>query len=231
MTRDAPLVSIIIPVYNCERYLAEALESVFAQTYRPIEVIVVDDGSTDNSANIAKHFAPDVHYCYQSNAGPGAARNRGIMLAQGTFLAFLDADDLWVKDKLALQMKVFDEQPEVDMVFGHAKQFYSSEVEDHIRQKIRIPAETIPGHTPCALLIRRETFFRVGIFENRIVGQVMSWYMRVVELGLHEVMLPDIVFMRRIHTHNLGITHRQLTHQRLHVLKAALDRRRKQGLL
>ena len=81
------------------------------------------------------------------------------------------------------------------------------------------------------MLIRRETFFRVGMFENRIVGQVMSWYIRAAELSLCEVMLPDVVYMRRIHTHNLGITHRQLMHQRIHVLKAALDRRRKQGSL
>lgn len=231
MTRDAPLVSIIIPVYNCEEYLAEAIESVFAQSYRPIEVIVVDDGSTDNSAKVTKQFAPDVHYCYQPNAGPGAARNRGIMLAQGTFLAFLDADDLWVKNKLALQMEVFDEKSDVDMVFGHVKQFYSPEVKDLITQKIRIPKETLPGYLSGTMLIRRETFFHVGMFGHQIIGQVIDWYIRAVELDLHEVMLPEIIYMRRIHKHNLGITHRQLGYQRIHILKAALDRRREQNLL
>src|ERR1700758_706720 len=100
---EKSLISVIIPVYNAEKYLAEAIESVLAQTYRPIEVIVVDDGSTDSSADIAKRFA-SVRYCFQSHSGLGATRNRGIDLSQGKFLAFLDADDLWVEDKLTHQM-------------------------------------------------------------------------------------------------------------------------------
>ncbi len=96
--KPGPLVSVGIPVYNCERFLAEAIESVLAQTYRHVEVIVVDDGSVDHSADIAGNFGPRVRYCYQKNSGIGAARNRGLALASGELLAFLDADDCWVKD-------------------------------------------------------------------------------------------------------------------------------------
>src|SRR5436853_749734 len=100
------LVSVIIPVYNCEQYLAEAIQSVLAQTHPTIELIVVDDGSTDNSAAVAKSFAV-VRYVFQRQGGPGAARNRGISLARGSFLAFLDADDVWVAGKLTRQLAAF----------------------------------------------------------------------------------------------------------------------------
>lgn len=226
----APLVSVIIPVHNCERYLAEAIESVLVQTYRSTEIIVVDDGSTDGSADVAKRFAVS-RYCYQPNAGTGAARNRGIELSSGSFLAFLDADDLWVEDKLSRQMAVFDADTGVEAVFGHVKQFYSPGLGEGIKQQIRYHAEIMPGYLPTAMLIRRDTFVRVGFFENWVVGQSVSWYMRASELGLRMVMLPDVVFMRRLHETNKGITKRQFMNQRVRILKAALDRRRTMGLL
>ena len=114
MIENDNLVSVIIPVYNGELYLDEAIESALGQPYRPIEVIVVDDGSTDGSAEVAKQFDSPMRYCFQPNAGLGAARNKGISLAQGSFFAFLDADDLWLENKLTRQMALFDKNPELD---------------------------------------------------------------------------------------------------------------------
>ena len=142
--KSKPLVSVIIPVYNREKYLAEAIESVLAQTYRPIEVIVVDDGSTDGSADIAKRFGSPVRYYFQPNSGAGAARNRGIAVARGSFLAFLDSDDLWVEDKLTHQMAAFERHSDVDIVSGHVRQFYSPELSEHTMEKIRCPDALIP---------------------------------------------------------------------------------------
>src|SRR3954451_22735593 len=89
----APLVSCIVPVFNGERYLREALQSILAQSYRPIEVVVVDDGSTDRSPVVVAGFGREVRYLRQENAGPAAARNHGVQEARGELLAFLDADD------------------------------------------------------------------------------------------------------------------------------------------
>lgn len=97
---DPGLVSVIIPVYNGERYLRTAIESVLAQNVCPIEIIVVDDGSTDASQTVAREFMPMVQVITQSNRGASVARNRGVALAHGEILAFLDADDLWLADKL-----------------------------------------------------------------------------------------------------------------------------------
>ena len=109
----APMVSVVVPVYNCERFLAEALESVLAQTCGDYEIIVVNDGSSDGSEAVALRYGDRVRYVCQANAGPGAARNRGLEMACGSLIAFLDADDLWLPGKLAVQVEFMETHPEV----------------------------------------------------------------------------------------------------------------------
>jgi glycosyltransferase involved in cell wall biosynthesis len=222
------LVSVIIPVYNGDRYLAEAIESVLAQTYRPIQSIVVDDGSTDGSARVAERFADSIHYCFQENSGTSAARNRGVDLASGAFLAFLDADDLWTVDKLALQMAAFDADPELDVVFGHVQQFYSPELDASTRERIRCPVEAMPGYLPGTMLIRRASFLRVGPFEtDRQLTDATAWYARLLEQGVEALMLADVVLRRRLHGDNKGLREQASQKSELvRVLKASLDRRR-----
>ena len=224
-------VSAIIPVYNGERYLAETIKSVLAQTYRSLEVIVVDDGSTDESAPIAKSFGSSIRYCYQPNLGTAAALNRGISLACGDYFAFLGADDLWTEDKTRLQMATFAAHPDVDIVSGYVKQFFSPELDENIKKKIQCFTELMPGQVIPAMLVKREAFSRVGLFETKWeVGAEMSWYLRAMEAGLRVIMLPDLVLLRRIHERNKGITKRRFITQRAQILKASLDRRRRMKL-
>jgi glycosyltransferase involved in cell wall biosynthesis len=112
-----PLVSAIIPVYNGQAYLAEALESVLTQTYKPIECIVVDDGSTDATGDVVRHFGDQIRYVRRAHEGVAAARNAGASIAQGQFLAFLDADDLWEESKIERQMTLFADRPELGLVY------------------------------------------------------------------------------------------------------------------
>jgi len=222
------LVSVIIPVFNGDCYLDEAIQSVLAQTYHPMEVIVVDDGSTDGSANILKNYGSAIKYYYQPNLGQAVAMNRGINLAHGDYLAFLDADDLWTEDKTMLQINAFKIHPDVDIVAGHIKQFFSPELDENFTKKIKCVTELIPGHALKAMLAKREVFDRIGLFEtNWDVGVEMSWQLRAVEAGLNVMMLPELVCLRRIHENNKGITNRHFITQRAHILKASLDRRRK----
>ncbi|WP_275993746.1 glycosyltransferase family 2 protein [Argonema antarcticum] len=224
---DSSLVSVIIPVYNCEKYLAEAIESVLAQTYQPLEIIVVDDGSTDRSAEVAKRFSSSVRYYLQSQSGAGAARNYGTDLAQGNFFAFLDADDLWVKDKLTRQMQVFESEPDVDMVFGHIQQFHSPELDESVKNKIYCPAELMAGYHPGTMLIKRDAFFRVGQFETHLqMGEFISWYARATDLGLRVRMLAELLMWRRLHETNLSIRQRRSRTDYVRLIKASLDRRR-----
>jgi glycosyltransferase involved in cell wall biosynthesis len=214
-------------VYNCERYLSQAIESVLAQTYQPIEIIVVDDGSTDDSAAVAKSFGDIVKYERQQNSGAATARNRGVELAIGNFLAFLDADDFWIEDKLKCQMAAFVKDTELDVVFGYVKQFYSPELDDIIKQKIKCPPEPIAGYHAGTMLIKRDSFLRVGQFErNWKVADFIDWYIKATEQGLKSSMLPEVLLHRRIHDTNMGISQRQSRIEYVRILKASLDRRR-----
>jgi glycosyltransferase involved in cell wall biosynthesis len=220
-------VSVIIPVYNDERHIGEALESVIAQTYGPIEVIVIDDGSTDGTARIVGQF-PLVTYHYQANGGSSAARNRGVSLSRNRLLAFLDSDDLWFEDKLMRQVRVLSEHAEVDAVFGHVRQFVSPELLPTLsgRQTNRL-SDPMPGLLTSTMLIKREAFLRVGPFEVKWRhAEWPDWYARSLEGGLIAVMLEEVVALRRIHKTNKGIVQRALVRDYARVLKASLDRRR-----
>lgn len=220
------LVSVIVPVYNGAAYLAEAIESARQQTYTPLEIIVIDDGSTDASVEIAGRFA-EVRCVSQAHGGISAARNRGLELAYGDFFALLDADDLWLADKLMLQMRALENNPHWGMVFGQVQEFISPEVPAEIARTIRIHAELRPGLVPSALLIRREAFSRVGPFATQWkVGEFADWMLRANEAGVTWSMLPEPVVRRRIHTSNNGIRERQAFQQYTHLIKASLDRRR-----
>jgi len=220
------LISVIIPVYNCENYLPEAIESVLAQTYHPIEVVVVDDDSTDNSANIARSYGSLVKYCFQVNKGTGAARNKGVELAQGNYLAFLDQDDLWVRHKLTLQMTAFQSNITLDVVFGYVEQFYSPDVCEEARERASIPNKIMPGIHVGTMLITRDAFRRVDPFgTNFEIAEFVDWYLRATESGLGKQMLPDVLMRRRVHKANQGISKLKHRAEYVQVLKAALDRR------
>ena len=225
---NSALISVIIPVYNCERYLAEAIESALAQAYRSIEIVVVDDGSADASTNVARRFGSAVRYDLQAHAGPGAARNRGVELAHGDYIAFLDADDLWMEKKLGLQMSAFDSDALPDAVFGHVEQFISPDLPQELAEKLECPKELMPGRFPGTMLIRKETFRRIGSFSTGFrIGEFIEWYMRATELCLKDVMLSQMVLRRRIHATNSGIIHRDGRSEYVRILKASLDRRRR----
>jgi len=224
------LVSVIIPVYNGKRYLAEAIESVLAQTYQPIEVIVIDDGSTDGSDRVVKRFSPLVQYFYQPNSGLGAARNSGVDLAKGDYLAFLDADDIWIKDKLMLQMAAFQGNPGLDFVFGHVQQFISPELDEKQKSNIYCPAKKMPGYIAGTMVIKRESFIHAGAFETHWhIGEFVHWYLRAKEQDMKSFMLPEIALKRRLHADNMGIRDRDSRTDYVRILKASLDRRRASG--
>lgn len=226
------LVSVVIPVYNGERYLAEAIESVLTQTFRPIEIVVVDDGSTDASGAIAKGYDNDlVRYSYQKNDGVCAARNWGVALARGTFLAFLDSDDLWMPEKLSLQMAAIERETDLDMVFGQVRQFYSPELDPPPEANAVNDQEVLSGYCPGTMLIRRDVFARVGPFDTDWrIGEFVDWYSRAVDKGLKSIVIPKMLMKRRIHKNNTGIRDRESRTDYLRILKRALDRRREQGL-
>ena len=226
MIENQKLVSVIIPVFNGERFLAEAIDSVFSQTYRRVDVVMVDDGSTDGSKTIAGRYN-ELRYAHQPNQGISVALNTGIELAHGDYLAFLDADDLWTKDKLTLQMAAFNQNPNLDMIFGHHRRFCSPELIEDLKGPEYNLNETLPGLLKGTMLIRRESFLKVGPFDIRWkMGDFIDWYSRAQEMGLSSLMLPEILMMRRVHAENTTRLNRSGKTDYARILKAALDRRR-----
>ncbi len=227
--KENPIVSVIIPVYNYERYLAEAIESVLGQTYRHLEVIVVDDGSTDQSGEVAKSFAErGVRHCHQLHAGIGPTRNKGVELARGDFLAFLDADDRWPEEKIERQLKAFENDPGLEMVFGQALQLQNGPAwEAGVADKNLAVPGMVPGMVPGTMLIKRDAYLRVGEFRDGLkVGEFIDWYARAVELNIRSLVLPELLLWRRIHGSNQGVRERQSVSDYARVLKAKLDRAR-----
>jgi glycosyltransferase involved in cell wall biosynthesis len=223
-----PLVSVITPVYNARRYLGEAIDSVLRQTYKPVELIVVDDASDDGSADVARSYGTAVRYAYQPRRGGGAARNRGVELARGEFLAFLDADDRFLPDKLDSQVRTLGNDGDLDMVFGHVREFLSPELSPDVGARVRAPApHPMPFTSPTLMLIRRKSFDQVGRFSTELrVGETVDWYARAVDCGLRGLILPEVLLERRLHAQNNGLREQAARHQYARVLKASLDRRR-----
>jgi glycosyltransferase involved in cell wall biosynthesis len=223
-----PLVSVVINVYNAEAYLGEAIESVLAQTYGNRELIVVDDGSTDGTAGVAARYGDALTYLHQANAGIGSARNHGIEHARGDFFAFLDADDRFVEDKLERQLAAFADDPSLDMVFGHVREFLSPALDPDFAARIRPPVDNAAWRMTNLMLVKRDAYFRAGPFSTTLkVGVGVDWYARATEAGLKELVPPVVVLERRLHAANNGILQQAARPQYLRVLKEHMDRRRK----
>ncbi len=196
--------TVIIPVHNGERYLAAAIRSILDQTRLPAEILVVDDGSTDGSAAIARAFDPPVHVLTQANLGPAAARNLGVEHASSDLLAFLDADDLWMPNKLARQLLAIETDRALDAVLGQVENFVSPELEASEAAKLARNAALSGEFHIGALLIRRDAFLRVGWFDIRLRhGEFIDWWSRAMQLDLIYTVMPQLVLRRRLHANNL----------------------------
>ena len=205
-----PTVSVIIPVYNAAPWLAETIESVLGQTSPPQQVIVVDDGSTDQSAAVARRYARYIQLAQQPNAGCAHARNRGVALAQGALLAFLDADDGWLPEKLALQRAALAEAPTVEAVFGQIEQRCTADI---VEQPLVFAANVQDGCTLDTLLIHRQAFHRIGLFDPKLhLTNGIEWLWRARRMALQAAILPQLVAWRRIHGENMSIRERSRMH-------------------
>lgn len=216
-----PLVSVVIPVFNGERHLGEALASVLTQSHRALEVLVVDDGSTDGSIDVARRAADRRCRCLrQARQGAAAARNLGAGEAQGMLLAFLDADDLWLPDKLELQVRALAADPALDMVFAWYAEFGAAPA-------IAGAPVARPGYAAGTMLIRRDSFLRVGAFSTRWrVGEFIDWYARAEEAGLRHAMLSPVLLRRRVHDGNATRRERSAFADYARIVHAAARRRR-----
>ena len=229
------LISAVIPVYNSADYVGDALESVFAQSYRPLEVIVVDDGSTDDTAAAVKKF-PQVIYVNQENGGPSRARNAGIKLARGEFIAFLDADDLWPQGKLHEQFELFRRHPNAGLVFGDMRIFSAQgqtqpsmferydltenyfgnretvvDAVDKLMHRNFIPTGTV--------MARKSALAAAGLFaENRRLAEDWDLWLRMA-IRFHIAYAAKVWELKRAHQENVSRDIEAMTVAALDVLE------------
>lgn len=218
---DAPLVSVIMAAYNAEQYVGAALESVHRQDYEPLEVVVVDDGSTDGTAEIVRSF-PDVRYLHQENAGPAAARNRAFDESRGELVAVLDSDDLMAPGRIRRQAGYLCAHLDVGAVLGR---------QEWIDAPDWLPRDLVygdPNGVPVggAAMFRHSVLERLGGYDASFVqGEDTDLLIRMRELGIRHEILPDVVLVRRYRPSSLT-GGRSLHNNLLRSLRGKVDRGR-----
>jgi glycosyltransferase involved in cell wall biosynthesis len=224
-----PLISCIVPVYNGERYLSEALDSILAQTRAPEQIIVADDGSTDGTAGVLASYGDRVLYLYQPNTRPSAARNLGLRAAEGEFVTFLDSDDRWHPEKLARQLARFEARPEIDYCVTHVQNFWVPELQEEAERFRGHPRSApVAGYVTQTLMARRSLFDRIGPFNAELKNaDAADWFLRADAAGALSELLPDVLVYRRLHPGNRSRTLEANSRDEfLRLLKASGDRRR-----
>jgi glycosyltransferase involved in cell wall biosynthesis len=222
-----PGVSVVVPVYNGASFLAECLVSILQQIPLPAEIIVVDDGSTDDTPQVAAKFGDQIRYLHQQNQGPGAARNLGLSIAAGEFIGFLDADDRWHPDKLQIQIALLQQDSDRDGVWGMCQ--IMNTVSRGIDGQYRFQS----SGSPCrmvqlgAFLFHRRVLERVNGFNvSRYQGEDFDLINRIEKSGMCLYRHDDVVVEYRRHDSNLTNNVQQAKVDLLAVLKRNLDRRR-----
>ena len=224
---EMPLISVIVPVYNGATFLREAIDSILAQHYPCVEIIVVDDGSTDDIEAAVAELPVDVRFFRQDNAGPAAARNRGIRDASGEFLAFLDVDDLWPKNNLSVLAATLRADPQLLLVNGYAQMMVRNDSSGQFEYSGN-PRESFPFYIGAALY-RREVFRSIGLFDPHMrMAEDTDWYKRLHESGLRSERLSQVTLCVRRHGGNMtaGKSKQELNAGALVAFKKALDRAR-----
>lgn len=207
-----PRVSVVIPTYNCDRYLAEAIDSVFSQQYQDYELLVIDDGSTDDTAELVKGYGDRLRYISQANQGVAVARNHGIQLARGELVAFLDADDVWLSHKLNAQVNLFDTCRDAGESVGIVHSGWQR-VDHNLQLQVEVrPWKTSPildlegwlqwkPVLPSAMMFRRDWLLRADGFDPRFPpAEDTDLVLRLALMGCQTRWLEDVTTLYRQHS-------------------------------
>lgn len=226
MNSSKPFVSVIMPVYNGAKFLPEAVQSIRQQSYHPLEIIIIDDGSTDETAKLGLNLGQDIRYIYQRNSGPSAARNRGLEMARGEIIGFLDADDLWPENKLQIQIARLTNDPKIDVVAGRIQYIELPGAED-INIQFEGPDNTLIHVHLGSAIFRKSVFDTVGLFDETLwYSEDHDWFLRAREQNISMVILKQTTLYYRCHESNMTRNKTIKDYQVLQVLKNSLDRRR-----
>lgn len=224
---DFPLVSIVMPAYNAGKYIVEAVESVFQQSYSPIEMIVVDDGSTDDTVEKLSRFESDIKLIISSHQGTASARNIGIKQARGQLIAFLDADDTMHQDKIKFQVDEFLTDLNLDLCYTMFNNFLTPDADEGLKRTRPQKEGPIKGCVCGTTMIKKDAFDKVGYFDTTLrVGEFIDWYARATDLGLKVKFIERDLYNRRSHAGNITATQQQSFKDYAKLLRAKIDRKK-----
>jgi glycosyltransferase involved in cell wall biosynthesis len=240
VTQTGPAVSVVIPAHNSAAFVAEAVESVLAQTFRDYEIIVVDDGSTDHTDEVLRRFGGAIRSHCQPNQGPAAARNAGIGLARGALVCFLDADDVWTSDKLARQVDFMTQHPEIGLLFTDATEWSGDVIQKPsilatmafgADARSQVPLQgafrklLIENFIPTSsVMIRKDCFPRAGLFDVALPNaEDRDMWLR---LAAHFPIacLPQVLARKRSHDANISLRTEIALRSRIHVWQQCRQR-------
>jgi glycosyltransferase involved in cell wall biosynthesis len=227
------LISVIMPVYNTEKYVRESIESVLSQTYKNIEIICINDGSLDSSLSILESFGDKIITINcKNNCGQSEARNKGVHMAKGEYLAFIDADDIWESKKLEIQLKQFISNPNLDISFTNMKCFISPELSEDIKSHYICPVDIVAGYIPSTVFIKNTSFKKVGYFDPKWKeGEFIDWLVKAKDIGLKQYFHEDVLLSRRIHETNIGAIKKPETRDNyLKIIRESLERRKNKNI-
>jgi len=231
MVTAKPLISIVMPVFNGESFLAEAIESVLAQSYQNFELIVVDDGSTDLSAHIVQSFraqSTKIQLLKQVNQGVTAARNRGILAGTGSYVAFLDQDDVWMPTALHYHLEANDEDPNLGYTLSHLECFLAENCQ--LPAWFGIQSVGVPqvGYMPGTLMAKRVVFDELGLFEQQYtVSSDADWFARAHDSKVKIGIVSQVTLRRRIHHQNQSANSALIQGELFRLLCESIKRKRK----
>lgn len=223
-----PTASVIIPIYNGERYLKETLDSILDQTFDDLELITVDDGSSDNSKAIIKTY-PTIRYIFQENAGVAAARNTGLDAATGEFIALLDQDDFWSADKMTKQVAYLRANPDIGVVFCNTQFFLQPGIEKPDWVRPELLNQPRPGYNLGACLIRHWVFNEVGRFDTQyIYTPDHDWFIRLKDSGIPTGRIQKVMLYKRVHDRNES-QHSASQKEMIRIHYASIQRKKKES--
>ncbi len=210
---NKPIISVMMPTYNNAKYIKQAIESIYAQNYDNIEIIVVDDGSTDNTKEIVQQYK-DIKYFYIEHKGISVARNTALENAKGEYIAFLDSDDYWLPNKLNTQMQYFKDHPDCEIVFTKYENFFEDEKLKTNKRAMheKMMEKFLKQYLPSSI-IKKELFEKYGTFGENFSGVEDTVFLyRLLKKGVSiSHIILKVFYIRRIHGQNATLNYSQET--------------------
>lgn len=220
------MISVVIPTYNCARCISRAIDSVLAQRFTDYEIIVVDDGSSDDTAGVVKHYGSSVNYIYQENAGPSVARNTGIAAAKGDWIAFLDADDEWLAEKLWLQVDLLGRNPGLRWCASNRYQSDDNRCStvgsveaiekalaggDYFENYFSSASKGVCPISTCVIVVHEDVFRQVGLFDPDLLrGQDTDLWWRIAHRHPQIGYLAEALAIVHLDVDNIVLTKRRI---------------------